>query len=62
MGYVAVTYVFGIVSVLIAYYIFRKYWAGFGKALSVVFGLIGVLVLIYSVVITIVMIADHRSY
>ena len=62
MGYVAVTYLFGIVSMIIGYYIFKKYYRGFGKALSVVFGLIGVLVLIYSIVITIVMIEDHRSY
>jgi uncharacterized membrane protein YeaQ/YmgE (transglycosylase-associated protein family) len=62
MGYIAVAYLFGIVSVVIAYYIFKKYGAGFGKALSVVFGVIGALVLIFSVVLTIVMITDHRSY
>jgi hypothetical protein len=62
MGYVAVTYIFGIVSMVIGYYIFKKYNRGFGKALSVVFSLIGVLVLIYSIVITVVMIKDHRTY
>ena len=62
MGYVAVSYVFGIALAVIGYYIFRKYPGKVGRALSVVFGLIGVLVFIYTVVITIVMIKDHRSY
>jgi len=62
MGYIAVSYLFGIVSAVIGYYIFKKYPGKVGRALSVVFGLIGVLIIIYTIVINIVMIKDHRNY
>lgn len=62
MGYIAVGYAFGIVSALIGYYLFKKYRGKVARALSVVFGLIGGFVIIYSIVVTIVMITEHRGY
>ena len=62
MGYIAVGYAFGIVSAIIGYYIFKKYPGKVGRALSVVFGLIGMFVIVFAIIITIVMIKDHRSY
>ena len=62
MGFISVGYVFGIASAVIGYYIFKKYPGRVGKALSVVFGLIGAFVIIFAIIITIVMIKDHRSY
>jgi len=62
MYYVLVCYLFGIVSVVIARYAHKKYHGGLSVAFSAVFGLIGILVLVFTVIITIVMISTHRTY
>jgi len=62
MAYIIVSYLVGIISSVIAYFIHKKYPGKLGRMFSVVFGLIGVLVIIYTIIITIVMLKSHRSY
>ena len=62
MYYVLVCYLFAIASLAVAGYAHKKYHGGLSVAFSAVFGLIGILMFIFTIIITIVMISTHRTY
>jgi len=62
MYYVLVCYLFGIASLLFARYAHKKYHGGLSVAFSAVFGLIEVLVLVFTIIITVVIISTNRTY
>ena len=62
MDYVVVCYLFAITSLVIGYYIYKHYRGELKLMFSMVFGIIGIVVLIFTVIITVVMINTHRTY
>jgi hypothetical protein len=62
MDYVLVCYLFGIVSLVIGRYTYKHYRGELKMMISMVFGVIGIIVIIFSIIITTVMVRTHRSY